>query len=196
MKAHQTISYCLFSTAIGRIGIAWSKCGIVRLQLPERNAEAIRSRLRALIIGASETNEIDDIAGPMILRIQKHLDGESQNFDDAPLDLTTVSPFDHRVFQAARSIPAGAIATYGEVARRIGAPHAARAVGQALGRNPIAIIIPCHRVVAAGGKAGGFSAFGGLLIKEKLLLLENAHFPAMAQCQFSINGKEVTRVTR
>ena len=102
------------------------------------------------------------------------LDGEPVDLSDLMLDLESLPPFQRRVCEAARAIPVGATLTYGEIATRIGEPGAARAVGQALGANPFPIIVPCHRVLAAGGKPGGFSAPGGVTTKLRLLATEGA----------------------
>jgi methylated-DNA-[protein]-cysteine S-methyltransferase len=98
------------------------------------------------------------------------------------LDLTGVSPFHAQVYDAARAIAWGQTASYGELARRVGAPGAARAVGQAMGRNPVPIIIPCHRVLASGHKLGGFSAFGGAGTKQRLLALEGVSLGGDQPC--------------
>lgn len=95
--------------------------------------------------------------------------------DSVPLDLSRVPPFHARVYEVARTIPPGTTLTYGEIARRLGEPGAARAVGQALGANPFAPIVPCHRVLAAGGGTGGFSADGGVATKRRLLEIEGVH---------------------
>lgn len=100
------------------------------------------------------------------------LNGQSSDLSTIVLDMDRVPPFHRRVYEAARGIPAGATCSYGEIAKWIGAPGAARAVGRALGRNPFAVVVPCHRVLAAGGKAGGFSAAGGVATKLRLLAIE------------------------
>jgi methylated-DNA-[protein]-cysteine S-methyltransferase len=100
--------------------------------------------------------------------------GECRDLSGIPLDWTRVAAFDRRVYEAAREIPFGATLTYGELAAKIGDRDAARAVGQSLGRNPFAVIVPCHRVRAAGTKLGGFSAGGGAATKAKLLAAEGA----------------------
>src|ERR1019366_3270845 len=110
----------------------------------------------------------------VIKRLGKHLRGEIQTFRDVPVDLTGATVFVRKVCEAAREIPAGKTITYADLANNLGQPTAARAVGQALGRNPIPLIIPCHRILAAGGKPGGFSAHGGRATKAKLLALEGA----------------------
>ena len=107
-------------------------------------------------------------------RIVALLNGMPDDLADVLIDLAGVPAFDRRVYAVARSILPGATLTYGEVALRLGEPHAARAVGQALGANPWPIVVPCHRVLAAGGKAGGFSAPGGLRTKLRLLQIEGA----------------------
>src|SRR4029453_17011519 len=90
------------------------------------------------------------------------------------LDMEQVPAFERRVYEAARRIPAGKTLSYGEIAGQLGVPGSARAVGRALGRNPFAIVVPCHRVVAAGGKLGGFSASGGVHTKRRMLEIERA----------------------
>jgi methylated-DNA-[protein]-cysteine S-methyltransferase len=111
--------------------------------------------------------------------VRKHLGGELQDFREVPVDLSPAGEFDRLVYQAAMQIPAGETRMYGEIARAIGRPSESRAVGQALARNPIPIIIPCHRVLAANGRLGGFSAPGALQTKTKLLSIEGARFPAL-----------------
>jgi O-6-methylguanine DNA methyltransferase len=108
------------------------------------------------------------------------LQGAPRDLADITLDMAGIAPFDQRIYAEARSIPPGSVATYGELARRVGQPGAARAVGQALGRNRFAIIVPCHRVVAAGGAIGGFSARGGAAAKQRILAIEGARLVAQA----------------
>ena len=102
-----------------------------------------------------------------------------------------VPPFHRRVYEAAREIPPGDTLSYGAIANRIGSPGSARAVGQALGRNPFAIVVPCHRVVAANGKLGGFSANGGVTTKANLLALET-HEPAARKKTVAATAKRST----
>ncbi len=127
--------------------------------------------------GASKSANLPPQISVLLARIRKHLSGELQDFRDVPVDLSVAAPFARRVLEAAREIPPGRTATYGELARSAGRSEAARAVGQIMGSNPIPLIIPCHRVVAAGGKSGGFSAYGGRLTKAKLLAIERAGPP-------------------
>jgi methylated-DNA-[protein]-cysteine S-methyltransferase len=162
----------LFETPIGRCGLAWGPCGIVGLQLPEP-AGAERARLLRRFPDAIEGVPPAPIGGA-IARIVTHLEGGSPDLDSIELDMTGVQEFDRRVYEIARAIPRGVTKSYGEVAVELGDPAAARAVGQALGRNPFPIIVPCHRVLAAAGRPGGFSAHGGVATKLRLLAIEGA----------------------
>jgi methylated-DNA-[protein]-cysteine S-methyltransferase len=168
MTAH---AFVLFETAIGWCGIAWNGRGIAGVQLPEADENHTRKRMLQRFPAAGEA-----IPPPEIRRVVENivalLDGEPSDLSDAELDMASVPPFHRRVYEVARSIPAGGTLSYGEVAARLGAPGAARAVGQALGQNPFPILVPCHRVLAAGGKIGGFSAHGGTATKERMLTLE------------------------
>jgi methylated-DNA-[protein]-cysteine S-methyltransferase len=168
MTAH---GFTTFDTAIGRCGIAWSDRGLVGVQLPEAGDMATRERMLRRFPVAAE--------GPPPPKAQLAIDGivallrgEPTDLSTIALDMEGVAPFHRRVYQVARTIPPGKTLAYGDVAARAGAPGAARAVGQALGRNPFPIIVPCHRVVAAGGKIGGFSAHGGAATKRRMLAIE------------------------
>jgi methylated-DNA-[protein]-cysteine S-methyltransferase len=172
--AAQGEHYCVFDTAIGHCGVAWNSRGITRVQLPEADRSATERRLRNGSGGAA-LGEPPPVVGEAIVKIRRYLAGETIDFAGVGLDLTGVSAFHRKVYDAARRIGWGRTTTYGELARRAGAPGAARAVGQALGRNPVPIIVPCHRIIASGGKVGGFSAFGGANTKERLLALEGVH---------------------
>ena len=160
----------LFDTAIGRCGIAWGPRGIVGVQLPEA-AGAERARLLRRSPGAAES-----APPPEVRRVIGHivalLAGESPDLRSALLDMSAIPEFDRRVYDVTRAIPRGATRSYGEIAVALGEPDASRAVGQALGRNPFPIIVPCHRVLAADGRPGGFSAPGGVATKLKLLAIE------------------------
>lgn len=163
--------FVLFDTAIGRCGIAWRARGISGVQLPEADDQETHNRL------AKRFPEAHEIAPPTEVQsaidgIAALLRGEVDDLSTVQLDLSGVPPFRRRVYEIARAIRLGSTLTYGEVAAQIGSPGSARAVGQALGRNPFPLIVPCHRVVAAGGKPGGFSAYGGRATKEKLLAIE------------------------
>jgi methylated-DNA-[protein]-cysteine S-methyltransferase len=170
--------YCLFDTAIGPCGVAWSERGLTRLQLPESDWAATEERLTAAA-NSSPEGPAPAIA-QVITEIQRYLEGRRVDFSTVAIDLRDISPFHRRVYEAARSVGWGQTASYGELARRVGSAGAARAVGQALSRNPIAIIIPCHRILASGNRVGGFSAFGGISAKQRLLSLEGVHIGADA----------------
>ena len=166
--------FALFETAVGLCGVAWGRDGILGVQLPEGDATRTRARLRRRFPDAREAEPPDSVRAA-IAAIQALLAGEPRDLSEVALDWTGVGAFERRVYEVARAIPPGATLTYGEVAARIGETAlAARDVGQALGRNPFPIVVPCHRVVAAGGKSGGFSARGGAATKLKLLRIEGA----------------------
>jgi methylated-DNA-[protein]-cysteine S-methyltransferase len=163
--------FALFDTAIGRCGIAWGERGIAGVQLPEAGESETRARMLHRFPTAGEA-----IPPPEVQRtvdgIVALLRGEESDLSGVALDMDGVPAFHRRVYEAARVIPPGNTLAYGEIAARIGAPGAARAVGQALGRNPFPIVVPCHRVLAAGGKIGGFSAQGGIDTKRRMLAIE------------------------
>jgi methylated-DNA-[protein]-cysteine S-methyltransferase len=172
-KASGVQDYCLFDTALGVCGVAWNQHGLTRLQLPESDRAATVRRLR---VGAATS--VTDPPPPIkqvIAALQQYFAGEKVDFSSVALDLTGVGPFHRKVYDAARALGWGHTTTYGELAQRTGDPAAARAVGQALAQNPVPIIIPCHRILASGGKVGGFSAYGGATAKLRLLALEGIH---------------------
>ncbi len=165
--------FALFETAIGVCGIVWSSRGICGVQLPEANEAATRARLvrrhpdaREAAPSRQTQRAIDGIVAL--------LDGGRASFDSIEVDLGDAPAFNRKVYDVARRIPAGQTMTYGEIAELLGNKLLARDVGTALGENPIPLIMPCHRVVAGGGKTGGFSASGGVLTKLKLLTIEGA----------------------
>lgn len=169
-----TIEFALFDTSIGRCGIAWGARGIVGIQLPERRETQTRERLLERFPNAREALPPAAV-GMATERIATLLRGDASDLSAIVLDMDRVPAFNRRVYEAARAVPPGATISYGEIAARLGDRGAARAVGQALGRNPFAIVVPCHRVLAAGGKVGGFSANGGIVTKLRLLAIEGPH---------------------
>ena len=169
-------SFTLFETPLGVCGIAWTARGIRCLQLPEASKASTEARLRS-ITGPIEKRPAEPWVAEAILRITRHLEGAPQDLGTLALDLEGRPAFHTKVYGAARAIPAGSMVTYGELASRVGSPGAARAVGQAMAKNPVPIIVPCHRVLASGGKPGGFSAYGGRVTKARLLALEGAALP-------------------
>lgn len=164
-------AYALFDTAIGRCGIAWGARGVVGVQLPEKSAEATRTRLLRHCPAADEIEPQKHIARA-VEEIQALLAGEKRSLRAIQLDTGRVPAFNARVYDATRAIAPGQTRTYGEIARTLGDASAARAVGQALGRNPFAIVVPCHRVVGANDKLVGFSASGGIATKLRMLQIE------------------------
>jgi methylated-DNA-[protein]-cysteine S-methyltransferase len=169
-------AFALFDTAVGTCGIAWADRGIAGTQLPERDVTATRGRLQQRFPSAKESEPTPEIADT-IGRIIALLRGERIDLTDVTIDMAAIPDFERNVYAAAREIPAGATRTYGEIAKQIGQPTQAREVGVALARNPFAIVVPCHRVVAANGKTGGFSAGGGVKTKLKLLGIEGGAGP-------------------
>ena len=165
--------FALFDTAIGACGVAWSERGVVGVQLPEKSRAAARSRLARRFPGAEEAAPPPKVARA-IAAITALLRGEARNLAEIELDLGDVGGFEARVYDVARTIAPGETLNYGEIAARLGQADAARAVGQAMGRNPFPIVVPCHRVLGADGKLGGFSAHGGVETKLKLLAIEGA----------------------
>lgn len=161
-----------FETAIGACGIAWRDDRIVGTTLPAGPGACLMDQLRSRYRAAEER----ELAGPaqsLAAMIVRHLAGGSVIYDAAPIALDEAPEFERLVYAAALAIPHGDTRTYGEIAAAIGFPKAAQAVGQALGRNPWPIVVPCHRVLAAGG-SGGFSAPGGVTTKMRLLEIERA----------------------
>lgn len=163
--------FACFDTPIGTCGLAWSSTAVAGVALPDRSAAACRARLMRKFPYAVETAPPAHAAAA-IQAICAHLGGEPNDLRCIDLDMSGLEPFQQRVYALARRIPPGHTMTYGEMATRLGAPGSARAVGQALGRNPFPIVVPCHRVLAAGGAMGGFSAPGGLDTKRRLLEIE------------------------
>lgn len=169
--------YVVFDTAIGAIGLAWNDRGVTRLQLPAEDRGATERRMQKA--ARAWTGNPPQPIAQLIADIRRAATGRAVDFSSVAVDLTPVTdPFYRKVYDALRKIGWGETATYGELARRAGStePEAAREVGQAMGRNPVPVIIPCHRVLASGNKIGGFSAPGGASTKEKLLALEGVHF--------------------
>jgi methylated-DNA-[protein]-cysteine S-methyltransferase len=163
--------FTLFETPFGPCGIAWRERRLAGIQLPEADRSATRKKLLA------QTGELPEATPPgwvsaAVARLVRHLEGAPQDLSDLALDLDAVGPFRRKVYEAARQVGPSRTVTYGELATLAGAPRAARAVGTALSRNPFPIVVPCHRVLAAGGKLGGFSSHCGVATKTRLLALE------------------------
>jgi len=167
--------FCVFATAIGPCGMAWRDGLIAGVQLPEGDEARTRVRMQRRFPEAAEAPPPPEVA-TIVQRLRCSLEGRPDPMLDVPLDLSGIAPFQQRVYEVTRAIAPGRTLTYGEVATAIGEPGAARAVGQALGHNPFAPIVPCHRVLAARSGAGGFSAEGGVLTKLRMLETEQARF--------------------
>jgi methylated-DNA-[protein]-cysteine S-methyltransferase len=165
--------FALFDTAVGRCGIAWTEHGVAGVQLPETNELTARAWVLRTCPGAHEATPPPDVARALD-DITRLLGGEARDLTGVALDMQRVPAFNRRVYEVARTISPGTTLSYGEVAARLGDPGLARAVGKALAQNPFPIVVPCHRVVAADGRMGGFSAPGGTATKRRLLAIEGA----------------------
>ncbi len=166
-------NFTLFDTAIGRCGIAWNKRGLIGVQLPHADETATRRRMRQRYPNGQE---VPPPAGVQLAinGITALLRGEPRDLAGIVIDDSDTPAFNAQVYAITRTVPRGATITYGEIAERLGDKTLARDVGQALGDNPCPLVMPCHRVLAAGGKPGGFSASGGVVTKLRLLTIEGA----------------------
>jgi methylated-DNA-[protein]-cysteine S-methyltransferase len=160
--------FALFDTALGACGIVWGPRGIRRLVLPERTRGATRRRIEESAREAKPPRAVRRV----MRDVARQLEGGLASHRGAELDLDSATPFTRRVYEALRDVAPGETVSYGELAARAGSPKAARAVGRAMATNPLPLLVPCHRVIGANGKAVGFTAYGGIATKEKLLALE------------------------
>jgi methylated-DNA-[protein]-cysteine S-methyltransferase len=173
--------FTIFDTAIGRCGIVWGERGISSVQLPMGDEKKTRIRLQQRHDDLTEAPPPPKVQAA-IEGIVELLEGKPNDLADVMLDLDGVPEFNRGVYDIARTIPPGKTLTYGDIAKRLGGVELSRDVGQALGRNPCPIVVPCHRVLAAGNKPGGFSANGGVVTKLKMLEIEGAvvnHTPSL-----------------
>jgi methylated-DNA-[protein]-cysteine S-methyltransferase len=171
------LSFTLFQTAIGCCGIVWSARGIAGVQIAEKSERAARNHIMRRYPGAHEAAPPPDVQHA-IADMGALLNGEAKDLRHVTLDLDGVPDFNRRVYDVARTIRPGETLSYGEIAARLGDRNQARDVAQALSQNPFPVIVPCHRVLAAGGKMGGFSAPGGVRTKLKMLSIEGAQHGA------------------
>ncbi len=174
-----TTGFALFDTAIGRCGVAWGERGLLGVQLPEADDARTRARLVQKAPGAREMTppaEVQRACNAMA----ELLDGEARDLSFIALDMDRIPAFNRSVYDIARTIAPGDTLTYGDIATRLGDKLLSRSVGQALGQNPLPIVIPCHRVLAANGKTGGFSANGGVTTKFRMLAIERARIAGAA----------------
>lgn len=165
--------FTLFETPLGWAAVAWTPAGLASVRLPQASRDSVLAAVKRRAPDAEEAEPPTNVAA-VIADIRSLLAGGRPDFAGAPIDLSATPEFNARVYAVAREIPPGETLTYGEIAERLGDKRLARDVGQALGQNPWPIVVPCHRVTAAGGKLGGFSAPGGAATKLKLLALEGA----------------------
>jgi methylated-DNA-[protein]-cysteine S-methyltransferase len=177
--------YVIFETAAGFCGLAWSGDGVTRFQLPAKSAEAVERLVLRRTPGAQPGEPPRNVAAA-VEAVKRYFQGDEIDFSDVSLDLAGADEFFQRIYALARKVGWGRTTTYGALAKALGAgPEAARDVGEAMAKNPVALIIPCHRVLAAGGKLGGFSAPGGATTKRRMLELEGVPLePAQAAFQF------------
>jgi methylated-DNA-[protein]-cysteine S-methyltransferase len=179
--------YLIFETAGGFCGIAWNDVGITRFQLPTKSAEATERLLLRRIPRAEPATPTPEVSDA-VAAVKRYFEGEQTDFSDIKLDLDGQDAFFRQIYDAARQIGWGHTTTYGALAKQLGVgPEAARDVGQAMAKNPVALIIPCHRVLAAGGKIGGFSAPGGSSSKMKMLELEGVNLDPPKPVQQSLD---------
>jgi methylated-DNA-[protein]-cysteine S-methyltransferase len=187
MSEATLLRYHVFETAMGFCAIAWSDAGVARFQLPVKSAEAADRLTRRRAPGAEPGTPPENVAA-VVAAAKRYFYGEETDFSDVQIDVAAEDPFFARIYAALRQVGWGRTTTYGALAREVGAGReAARDVGEAMARNPAPLIIPCHRVLAAGGKIGGFSAPGGSKTKMRMLELEGVRVgpPEPAQQSFS-----------
>lgn len=175
----------VFETALGFMGLAWSETGVTHLFLAEERRDSVERRLLRAA-GPVAASPMPAWVEELIAAIKAYAGGEEVDFSAVPVDLAGVDDFRLAIYAAARKLGFGETTTYGELARRAGHGGLPRETGAALGANPVPLIIPCHRILAAGGKIGGFSAPGGSASKERMLALEGVRVgpPPPAQASF------------
>jgi methylated-DNA-[protein]-cysteine S-methyltransferase len=164
----------IFDTAIGRCGVVWGDRGINAVQLPMGSEDKTRGRIRQRYGDIAEALPSPEVQAAIDGIVELLAGKPNDDLRDVVLDLDGVPEFNRAVYDIARAIPPGNTLTYGDIAKRLGGVELSRDVGQALGHNPCPIVVPCHRVLAAGDKPGGFSANGGVVTKLKMLAIEGA----------------------
>jgi len=180
-----THQYFIFETARGFCGIAWNNAGITRFQLPTRSAEAAERILGRRMLCAETGTPTPEVI-ETVAAAKRYFEGQETDFSSFRLDLDDRDTLSRKIYAAVRQVRWGRTTTYGALAKQIAAgPEVARDVGQAMANNPVPLIIPCHRVLAAGGKLGGFSAPGGLSAKVRMLALEGVHVEPAQSAQWS-----------
>lgn len=170
--AKESAGQMVFDTALGFVGIAWSDMGLTRLCLFQRDRAAVERRMERLGVAAGADSNAPEWIAALVRDVRAYAGGEEIDFSGVPVDLRGVDDFRLAIYAAARKLGFGETTTYGELAKRAGHGGLPRETGQALGANPVPLVVPCHRILAAGGKIGGFSAPGGSTAKERMLALE------------------------
>ena len=172
------MKYDIFDTALGPCGVRWSPRGICGVQLPMADADTLTDKMRQ---DGAEAGRPTRAVGVAMRKMQRHLDGRLDPLTSLELDLSALTPFRAAISQVLRTVGPGQTITYGELARAVGKPGATQAAGSAMANNPLPLVIPCHRVLAAGGSLGGFSAHGGVKTKLRLLSVEGADLALVAR---------------
>lgn len=171
--------FALFPTAVGDCALTWNEVGLTGVWLPDMTAERLRARLWRRQPQAEEAVPRGAVARA-VDAMTRLIAGERLDLLEIRLDESSLQPFDRSVYATARGIAPGRVVTYAMLAGQLGGSASARAVGQSLGRNPFPIVVPCHRIVAAHGRLGGFSAPGGTATKRQLLTIEDARLDGSA----------------
>lgn len=171
-----TPAWTVFKTPLGHCGLAWTRKGIDRVVAPGESADTVRIELAAAAPYRAEVKRPPASVRDVITRLRRHLSGKPDTLVDIPLDQSRVSPFGRKIGTTLRKVPPGHTLTYGELARRAGKPGAARAVGRTMATNPLPLLVPCHRVLPAGGGLGNYSSGDGVMTKARLLHVEGYVF--------------------
>ncbi len=180
------LEHCIFQTALGWIGLVWRDSAIVRLLMPQNDRSALGRKAASLHSVELSAADAPEFVLRAIDLVQAYAAGSRTDFSQIPVEAGDVGPMRQAIYRALRDIGFGETLTYGELATRAGYPGMAREIGEAMGKNPVPIIVPCHRVIAAGGKLGGFSAPGGATTKERLLALEGVRLGPPPAPQLSL----------
>ena len=175
MKNKQNF-YSIFKTKIGSCSLSFSDTKLLSFYLPHEDKNFLKSKFKASSLIYLSKDKEPEWVKTLISKVQEHFSGNLQDFKNIPISLESCSDFTKSVYIAAKKIPAGSTCSYSELAKKINNPKSSRAVGTALGKNPFLLIVPCHRVITSAGKLGGFSAFGGIKTKQKILEIEGRNF--------------------
>ncbi len=167
--------WTIFRTSIGYCGISWNECGITSFQLPDTSLNQIENRLKNITGNTNVSMDLPFWIRNLIKKIKAYMQGIPQDFIDVPLAFGEITEFRIAVYMVTRRISFGKVITYSDLAEKIGRPDAVRAVGNALAKNPIPLIIPCHRVILSSGRLGGYSAYSPIMTKADLLEIEGIY---------------------